>query len=175
MITIRDEQVSDIAAREALLDKTMGKIRRRRKTSERLRSGRLPADRLAFVATEDERIVGSVRLWNLGFESGEAALLLGPMAVVSDCRNRGVGGALVCHAVDAARSLGHGAIILVGDAPYYGRFGFTAAKTAAVQLPGPVERGRLLALELVPGSLDSACGMVAATGQRVATPQKRAA
>ena len=175
MITIRHEQTSDIAAREALLDKAMGKIKRRRKTSERLRSGRLPADGLAFVATDGERIVGSVRLWNIGSESGEAALLLGPMAVASDCRNRGVGGALVRHAIDAARNLGHRAIILVGDAPYYSRFGFTADKTAAVQLPGPVERDRLLALELVPGSLDRASGMVAGTGQRVAMPEKRAA
>jgi predicted N-acetyltransferase YhbS len=175
MITIRDEQASDIAAREALLDKAMGKIKRRRKTSERLRSGRLPADGLAFVATDGERIVGSVRLWNIGCQSGEAALLLGPMAVASDCRNRGVGSALVRHAVNAAKNLGHQAIILVGDAPYYSRFGFAADKTASVQLPGPVERDRLLALELVPSSLDSAWGMVAATGQRVATPEKRAA
>jgi predicted N-acetyltransferase YhbS len=134
MITIRNERTADIAAREALLDKAMGKIKRRRKTSERLRSGRLPADGLAFVATDGERIVGSARLWNIGAESGEAALLLGPMAVASDCRNRGIGGALVRRAVDAARSLGHRAIILVGDAPYYSRFGFTADKTAA----GPI-------------------------------------
>ena len=175
MITIRNERTADVAAREALLDKAMGKIKRRRKTSERLRSGRLPADGLAFVATDGERIVGSARLWNIGSESGEEALLLGPMAVASDCRNRGIGGALVRHAVEAARSLGHRAIILVGDAPYYSRFGFTADKTAAIRLPGPVERDRLLALELVPGSLDSPWGMVAGIGQRVATPEKRAA
>ena len=174
MIKIRHEQTADIAAREALLDKAMGKIKRRRKTSERLRSGRMPAEALAFVATDGERIVGSVRLWNIGFESGEAALLLGPMAVASECRNRGIGGALVRHAVEAALRLGHRAIILVGDAPYYSRFGFTADKTAGVQLPGPVERDRLLALELVPGALDGASGMIAASG-RVATPQKRAA
>jgi predicted N-acetyltransferase YhbS len=174
MITIRHEQTCDIAAREALLDKAMGKIKRRRKTSERLRAGRLPAEGLAFVATDGERLVGSVRLWDIALESGQAALLLGPMAVASDCRNRGIGGALVRHAVDEARRLGHEAIILVGDAPYYSRFGFTAGKTAGVQLPGPVERDRLLALELAPGALEDACGMIAASG-RVATPEKRAA
>jgi predicted N-acetyltransferase YhbS len=175
MITIRNERTSDLTAREALLDKAMGKIKRRRKTSERLRSGRMAADGLAFVAADGERIVGSVRLWNIACESGEAALLLGPMAVVSECRSRGVGGALVRHAVDAARSLGHRAIVLVGDAPYYNRFGFSAEKTAAVLLPGPVERERLLALELVPGALDAAHGMVMATGRMVAASQRRAA
>jgi len=175
MTTIRDEQASDVAAREALLDRAMGKIKRRRKTSERLRSGRIPADGLAFVAVDADRIVGTIRLWNIACESGEAALLLGPMAVATDCRNRGIGGALVNHATDAARALGHRAIILVGDAPYYSRFGFTAEKTTAILLPGPVERQRLLALELVPGALDGAQGMVAATGELAQKARARAA
>ena len=86
------------------------------------------------------------------------------MAVAASSRNRGIGGSLVRRAVAEARRLGHGAVILVGDAPYYSRFGFTAEKTAAVRLPGPFERHRLLALELVPGALDGARGMVSATG-----------
>jgi predicted N-acetyltransferase YhbS len=175
MITIRDEQVSDFGAREALLDRAMGKIKRRRKTSERLRSGRIPADKLAFVAVDGDRIVGTIRLWNIVCESGEAALLLGPMAVAIDYRNRGIGGALVNHATGAAKALGHRAVILVGDAPYYSRFGFTAEKTEAFLMPGPVERERLLALELAPGALDAACGMVAATGDIAQKARARAA
>jgi predicted N-acetyltransferase YhbS len=175
MITIRDEQASDVVAREALLDNAMGKTKRRRKTSERLRSGRIPADGLAFVAVEGDCIVGTIRLWNIACESGEAALLLGPMAVATDCRNRGIGGALMNHAADAAKAMGHRAVILVGDAPYYSRFGFTAEKTTAILLPGPVERQRLLALELVPGALDAACGMVAATGELAQKARARAA
>jgi predicted N-acetyltransferase YhbS len=175
MTTIRHEQASDTAAREALLDRAMGKIKRRRKTSERLRAGRLPAEGLAFVAADGERVVGTVRLWNIACESGEAALLLGPMAVAPDCRNCGIGGALVRHAVAEARRLGHRAVILVGDAPYYSRFGFAADKMAAIQLPGPVERHRLLALELAPGALDSAQGMLrpAGAGSGLAAPQER--
>jgi len=175
MITIRDEQASDVAAREALLDRAMGKIKRRRKTSERLRSGRIPADGLAFVAVDGDRLVGTIRLWNIACEGGEAVLLLGPMAVATDCRNRGIGAALVRHAADAAKALGHEGVILVGDAPYYSRFGFTAEKTAGLRLPGPVERHRLLALELVPGALDAAQGMISATGRMPETAQTRAA
>jgi predicted N-acetyltransferase YhbS len=153
-----------MAAREALLDQAFGATRRR-KTSERLRAGRLPADGLAFAATDGKRVVGTARLWNIACDSGQPALLLGPVAVEASCRNRGIGAALVRHAIRVARRLGHGAVILVGDAPYYSRFGFTAEKTASIRLPGPVERHRLLALELVPGALDGAQGMVTATGQ----------
>ena len=68
------------------------------------------------------------------------ALLLGPLAVAPDCRKRGIGAALMQRALAAARRRGHGAVLLVGDAPYYGRFGFSAEKTAALRMPGPFER-----------------------------------
>ena len=170
MITLRHERPADIPAREALLDQAFGG-NRRRKTSERLREGRLPAEGLAFVAADGKRVVGTARLWNVVCGSGQPALLLGPVAVEADCRNRGIGAALVRTSVREARRLGHGAVILVGDAPYYSRFGFAGEKTAAgLKLPGPFERHRLLALELVPGALDGARGMVSATGRR--TPRK---
>ncbi len=101
-------------------------------------------------------MVGTARLWNVACGSGQPALLLGPVAVAADCRNRGIGAALVRRALREARRLGHGAVVLVGDAPYYSRFGFTAEKTARLRLPGPFERHRLLALELAPGALDGA-------------------
>ena len=173
MISIRSERVSDMAAREALLDQAFGATRRR-KTSERLRAGRLPAEGLAFVATDGKRVIGTARLWDIACETGQPALLLGPVAVEASCRNRGIGAALVRHAIRVARRLGHGAVILVGDAPYYSRFGFTAEKTAAIRLPGPVERHRLLALELVPGALDAAHGTAKATGQLVLKPNRAA-
>ena len=169
MITLRHERPADIEAREMLLDDAFGDTRYR-KTSERLRESRLPADGLSFVAAEGKRVVGTARLWNVDCGTGQPALLLGPVAVAADYRNRGIGGALVRRSIAAARRLGYGAVILVGDAPYYGRFGFTAEKTTALRLPGPFERHRLLALELVPGALDAARGMVSATGRLEAQP-----
>ena len=68
------------------------------------------------------------------------------------------------HALAAAGARGHGAVILLGDAPYYARFGFSALKTAELSLPGPFERDRLLGLELREGALDGAWGMIAPTG-----------
>jgi predicted N-acetyltransferase YhbS len=169
MITIRGERASDIAAREALLDDAFGDTRYR-KASERLREDRLPAEGLAFVAADGKRVIGTARLWNIACGSGQPALLLGPVAVAADCRNRGIGAALVRRALREARRLGHGAVVLVGDAPYYGRFGFTTEKTGILKLPGPFERHRLLALELIPGALAGAKGLVRATGRPSARP-----
>jgi predicted N-acetyltransferase YhbS len=91
------------------------------------------------------------------------ALLLGPLAVDPSQKSAGIGSALMRHAIAEARRLGHGAILLVGDAPYYERFGFSADKTDRLAMPGPYEKHRFLALELVDGALrrrawHSACG-----------------
>ena len=66
----------------------------------------------------------------------------------------------------------HRAVLLLGDAPYYARFGFSAEKTGELTLPGVFERERLLASELVEGALDGAWGMIAATG--AAAPRRKA-
>jgi len=159
MISIRKERPPDAPAREELLDEAFGKLRWR-KSSQRLRDGQLPAGDLAFVATEGKRVVGTARLWNIVCGTGQAALFLGPVAVTGDCRNRGIGTVLVRHALAAARQRGHRAVVLVGDAPYYSRFGFSAEKTAALRMPGPFERHRLLGLELVPDALKGARGLL---------------
>jgi predicted N-acetyltransferase YhbS len=169
MISIRKERPPDIAAREALLDEAFGSLRWR-KSSQRLRDGRSPADGLAFVATEGKRVIGSARLWTIACGTGHSALLLGPVAVASDSRNRGIGAALINHALNTARRRGHRAIVLVGDAPYYGRFGFSTEKTGALRMPGPFERHRLLALELIPGALKGARGLLRAPGGPASQP-----
>lgn len=160
---IRAERGSDVAAREVLLDACFGEGRDAR-TCQRLRDGRLPAEGLAFSAVARGKLVGTVRLWHVS-AGGRAALVLGPLAVDPSCRALGVGAALMRHAIDEARRRGHGAIILLGDAPYYARFGFSAAKAAELHLPGPFERERLLGLELRAGALDGAWGMIMPTGK----------
>lgn len=164
MIQIRNERLADIDAREALLDSAFGESRYR-KSSERLREDRLPAEGLSFIAAEGKRVIGTARLWDIALGNGERALLLGPVAVAEDCRSRGLGGALVRRAVQTARKLGYGAVILVGDPEYYNRFGFSGEKTGALWMPGPFERHRLLGRELRAGALDGARGMIAPTGR----------
>jgi predicted N-acetyltransferase YhbS len=163
MIILRHEREADGAAREILLDISFGEGRFA-KTSERLREGRLPASHLSFVAVESGRLVGTVRLWHVTAGPGRPALLLGPLAVAPENRNRGIGSALMERALREASRLGHRAVLLVGDAPYYVRFGFASTKTGALWLPGAFERNRLLARELDPGALDGAHGLIGATG-----------
>ncbi|MFH3479979.1 GNAT family N-acetyltransferase [Xanthobacter variabilis] len=164
------ESVEDVAAREVLLDLCLGEDRRA-KSSERLREGRLPAEGLAFSAHgPDGRLAGTVRLWNVCAGPGKAALLLGPLAVHPWFRKDGLGGALMRTALDAARARGHGAVVLVGDAPYYARFGFSAQKTGELWMPGPFDRNRLLGLELTAGALDGARGLISPTGVEIGRP-----
>jgi predicted N-acetyltransferase YhbS len=173
MITIRHETYSDAPAREALLDRAFGK-QRRRKTSERLREGRLPSDGLAFSAvTEKGKLIATVRLWDIVAGSAGPALLLGPLAVDARYRGQGLGAKLMERAVNEAKVKGFSAVLLVGDAPYYTRFGFTASAVADLHLPGPVEKPRFLGLELAPGALDGAEGLVMASGRLA--DQKRVA
>jgi len=167
---IRAERTSDALAREALLDACFGDNRHMR-TCQRLRDGRAPAEGLAFSAVVRGRLVGTVRLWHVS-AGGIPALVLGPLAVESCYRKLGVGAALMDHALAAARARGHRAVLLLGDAPYYERFGFSADKARELSLPGTFERERLLGLEFVAGALDGAWGMIVATGASL--PKRKA-
>ncbi len=168
MIQIRDERATDVAAREHLLDLCFGEARFT-KTCERLREGRLPAEGLALVVEMDGRLVATVRLWNVD-AGGIPALMLGPIAVEPGLHGLGIGHKLMRTALARAAAFGHRAVILVGDAPYYARFGFTHERVGTLSLPGPYAPERFLGLDLVPGALDGATGMVRATGRVVASP-----
>lgn len=159
---IRNERAADAAMREALLDACFGETRHGR-TCQRLRDGRAPAAGLALAAVREGRLVGTVRLWHVS-AGGRPALVLGPLAVDPACRELGIGAALMHQALAAARARGHAAAILLGDAPYYARFGFSAEKTGELSLPGPFERDRLLAVEFTDRALDGAEGMIVPTG-----------
>jgi len=181
LFTVEIEAAGDIAARELLLDRAMGPMRKR-KSSEKIRRGRLPAEGLALVARAgDGTLVGTVRLWHVTLgEGGARALLLGPLAVEPAMKSAGIGSRLMREAIARAATLGHGAILLVGDPQYYVRFGFTAEKTAGLAMPGPFEKRRLLALELKPGALEGAAGVIAGSGDfvphaRVQAKRSRAA
>jgi predicted N-acetyltransferase YhbS len=170
---IRSERASDVVAREALLDACFGDNRHTR-TCQRLRDGRAPAEGLALSALAQGRLVGTLRLWHVS-AGGVPALVLGPLAVDPSCRGLGVGAALMNRALTAAKARGHGAVVLLGDAPYYARFGFSGLKTTELSLPGPFERDRLLGLELRDGALDGAWGMIAPTGASASRTRARRA
>ncbi|MGL4440528.1 MAG: GNAT family N-acetyltransferase [Bosea sp. (in: a-proteobacteria)] len=163
-IDIRPESSLDDDAIERLHDRAFGPGRyartafRLREGVERARSDNAPSN-LSFSALVGTLLVGSIRLTPV--MAGEIpALMLGPLTVDPSFEGVGVGAALMRRALEAARDAGETLVLLVGDEPYYKRFGFRVIPTGQLALPGPVNTQRFLAAELVDGSLEQAKGMV---------------
>ena len=157
-LTLAPERPADAPLADAVIARAFGPGRYA-KAAERLREGNEPIAALSFMAWIAGRAVGCVRLWPIAI--GEATgLLLGPIAVEESERSLGIGAALVQHACEAARIAGHKLVLLVGDEAYFGAFGFTAAPTRKVRMPGPVNQARVLVTALQPGATDDLVGFV---------------
>ena len=147
---------------ENLLDLAFGPSRWG-KTVYRLRHGVRPVKALSTVIREDGVLKGSLRFWPIVIGPERMpAVLLGPVAVLPSDRGKGYARALIWNGLEQARRLGYAIVLLVGDEPYYGQFGFTRALTLKLELPGPVDPARFLGLELIPGALADVAGMVSA-------------
>ena len=159
MVTLLTERAEHGPAVERLVDAAFGEARWH-KTCQRLRDGQTPIAALSLVALDGEALVGTVRLWAV--KAGRRrALLLGPLAVDERARDRGIGTALMEEALRRADAAGEDIVLLVGDAPYYGRFGFLAEAAKGLWLPGPVERDRFLVRSLrASAANDAATGPV---------------
>lgn len=159
--TIRPQLPSLQPEIEIMLDKVFG-LSRQTKTSYRLREGEWPVDGLSFAMTsEQDELLGAISFWSLRIgKAGTEALLLGPLAVDPTHRGQGIGRELMLHGLNEAKRFGHRLVILVGDEPYYARVGFKQVPDGQLLMPGPVDVGRLLYLELVDGALGSANGLV---------------
>lgn len=149
-LSFSHEQPADADAIEALLDHAFGPGRFV-KVSERVREFAEFRPEMSFCAWDRGRLVGSVRMWKVHV-GGAPAIFLGPLAVRAEGRKFGTGGGLVERACAAAQAAGY-PVLLVGDEPYFGRFGFSSAPTRGVRLPGPVDQRRVLArgVELLAG------------------------
>lgn len=157
-LTIRPEAPGDAQAIERLHERTFGPGRfvlsayRIREHVDHL----LP---LSFTARIGTLLVGSVR--QLPVLIGETpALLLGPLTVEPPFRSRGIGRLLTERALQEARAQGHRLVLLVGDAPYYGRIGFKPVPKGRVTMPGPVDAARILVFDLVDDAFAGVSGAV---------------
>lgn len=155
-LTIRPERPGDAAAIEKLHERAFGPGRFAR-TAFRIREGGSPYAAGSFVAFVATLIVGSVRLSPVTIGAAPA-LVLGPLTVDPAFEGRGVGSMLMRAAIEAATRNGERLIYLVGDEPYYRRFGFRRAPGAGGKLLGPVDPARFLVLELVEGALAGVTG-----------------
>ena len=157
MIELQPETKQDWWEVEALFDLCFAPGREAL-SSYRLRDGIPPVEGLSLVARDGDGILsGAIRFWPVRV-GGKDALLLGPVAVHPTHQGEGLGAVLIRDALTAARQAGWTRVMLVGDAPYYGRFGF--ARLDDVEMPPPTNPDRVLGQDLVPGAWDGIAGTV---------------
>ncbi len=161
-ITIRGLTAADMAPLEALHARVFGPGRLAR-TAYRIREAAPPPPGPHCLgAFRGAALLAAVQFTAICIGGKSGALLLGPLAVDAEHAGRGLGLMLVRAGLERARSRGARLVLLVGDAPYYGRAGFSPVPTGQITLPGPVDPARLLAAELEPGALADYRGRVAA-------------
>ncbi|GEP09174.1 GNAT family N-acetyltransferase [Methylobacterium gnaphalii] len=159
-LDIRLERPEDAEAIERLHARAFGPGRFAR-TAYRLREGAHLPPELCFTAMVGTYLVGSIRFSPV--EAGRTPLLaLGPLTVDPSFSSRGIGRSLMNAGLDAARARGHSLVMLIGDLPYYRRFGFSVVPPGRLVLPGPADPARILWLALSEGAVDRISGSVSA-------------
>jgi len=162
---ILPQTAADEAALSALSAMAFGPGRFAR-TAYRVREGVAPVSALSLAGWLDGRLVGGIHFTAIQIGDAKGGLLLGPLVVDPTVKGSGYGKALVGEGLERAKGLGFRLVLLVGDMPYYERFGFVPVVPGRITLPGPVEPARLLAAELAPDALESVAGQVTAHAHR---------
>ena len=152
---------SDLEEISALHARVFGPGRFAR-SAYRVREGTEGVSRFCRGAFFGERLIAALRMTEVAVGGRSGALLLGPLAVAPEFAGQGFGRQLIAETIEASRAAGVKLIVLVGDEPYYGRFGFRVVPNGQVTFPGPADPARILAAELVSGALNDYRGLVAA-------------
>jgi predicted N-acetyltransferase YhbS len=118
--------------------------------------------RFCRVADRNGRLIATLRITEVSIGGVPGAALLGPLAVDPEFRGQGYGRQLAAEAMDEMKAAGIAVVVLVGDEPYYGRFGFRPVQPGSIIFPGPVNPARILAAELKPDALAGYRGLVTA-------------
>jgi len=127
-------------------------------SSYRLREGVAPVKALCLVARDaDDILAGAIRVWPVQVAHWPV-LLVGPVAVHPTRHGEGLGAYLIREVLDRARAAGWARAMLVGDVPYYGRFGFKRLR--GVEMPPPTNPERVLGIDLVPDAWGGVTGQV---------------
>lgn len=157
MFTLAQEMPADWWEVEALYDSAFAPGRAAL-SSYRLRDEVAPVRELCRVARDETgNVGGAIRYWPVRVGTVDA-LLLGPVAVHPTAQGEGLGAALIRDTMARAAELGHARVLLVGDAPYYGRFGF--ARLTGVEMPPPTNPDRVLGAALRAGAWQGVTGTV---------------
>ncbi len=155
-VEIAPERAEHARAVEALVNRAFGPGRFA-KVSQRLREGNHMRADLSFTAVAAGEVVGTVRQWPV-MVGGARGLFLGPIAVEGAWRKHRIGGDLIQRCVDAGVAAGEPFVLLVGDLPLFGPYGFEIAPRE-VRLPASTAPHRVLWCALRPGGLDGVSGV----------------
>ena len=159
-VTVRPVADSDLAAISALHARVFGPGRFVR-TAYRVREGLPERSRFCLLCERPGELIAALRFAPVIIGGKGGALMLGPLAVTPERAGQGYGRRLIAEGLAGAKTAGIRLVILVGDEPYYGRFGFQVVPAGRIVLPGPVNPARLLAAELADGALADYSGVVA--------------
>jgi predicted N-acetyltransferase YhbS len=160
-VSVRPVTADDIPEIAALHARVFGPGRFAR-SAYRVRDGAPLFSRFCLVSYLDGKLIAAIRFAEVTIGGKGGALLLGPLAVESRLAGQGYGTRLIAQGLENVKAAGMYLVVLVGDEPYYGRFGFRAVPPNRIVFPGPVDPTRILAAELTPGALAKFQGMVAA-------------
>jgi len=136
------------------------------RSAYRIREGTPAISPFCRAAELSGRLIAAVRFTAVSIGGREGALLLGPLAVDPEFAGQGIGRRLIAEGMEAAKAAGIRLVVLVGDEPYYQRFGFHPVPLGEITLPGPVDPRRILAAELVAGAKDEFRGLISARRAR---------
>lgn len=156
MLTLREEKPEDHGAIDVLLDEVFGKDRFH-KASYRYRENLPAITELSWVAFQDKMLVGTIRYWPIKVED-HLSLLLGPIGIAANRKGQGIGRALIYRTLERAIELEYDLVLLVGDPPYFERFGFRPATPLGFVMPGESRPERLQVLELKDGIIKQVKG-----------------
>ncbi len=166
-ITVRQEQQGDFKLIYDLVKVAFATARvsngQEQDFVEKLRDSENYIPELALVAEEDQKLIGHIMLTKSHISdrgSQQKTLLLAPISVVLEYRNRGVGSRLISRSFELARDMGHKSVFLVGDPAYYRRFGFRKSVEYGIKCPDDIPEEYVLACELVPGALSGISGTI---------------
>ena len=162
-VVVRPVAAADLPRIKALHERAFGPGRYVR-AAHRVREGLPDFSAVCLLAELDGQLTAAIRMTPVTIGGVPGALMLGPLAVEPAFAGQGFGRHLVAEAIARARHFGYRLTVLVGDEPYYGRFGFKPVPAGQIEMPGPVNAARLLANELDPGALAAYRGLVAGCG-----------
>ncbi|MED3125573.1 GNAT family N-acetyltransferase [Bacillus wiedmannii] len=166
MVTIRQEQKNDYRKTEEVVQQAFlneeFSDKKEHELVKRIRKCDAFIPELSIVAV-DEEIIGHILLSKIQIEQGATSvesLALAPVSVARGHQKKGIGGKLIGAALEKAKELGYGSVVVLGHPEYYPKFGFKKASEWNIKAPFEVPEEVFMVVELRENALEGVEGVV---------------